>query len=141
MESIDESDEEVLEGADLCIGCLFPVRPGSELCVQCGAPHGSYSAVLPFLKILAEGYVYRQAVQRPRSWITVVGIWVIFGVQLLPLLLIIPMYVSPGDEIGASEVAVISGYSGMTGLVAVFAIFQSTNNFQRWRRERISDQS
>lgn len=77
----------------------------------------------------------------PRSWITVAGIWVIFGVQLLPLILIIPMYVSPGGGIGPGEIAAIAVMSGMPALVAVFAIVQSTNNFQRWRRGEISDQS
>ena len=138
MESADELDEEILEGADLCVACLFPVRPGSELCGKCGAPHGSFSAMLPFLRVLAEGYVYRQAVQKPRSWITVAGIWVIFGAQLLPLALMMPMYVSAG--IGLGEIAVIAGMSGAPALVAVFAIVQSTNNFQRWRRGESPDQ-
>ena len=74
MGSDEVVESEILEGADLCVGCLFPVRPGSELCVKCGAPHGELAGFLPFLRVLAEGHVYRQAVQNPKSWLSVVGV-------------------------------------------------------------------
>ena len=80
MASEERTENEILEGADLCIGCLHPVRPGSELCIMCGAPHGALSGILPLLRVLAEGYVLRQAVQNPPSWFSVFGVWVIFGV-------------------------------------------------------------
>lgn len=46
--------------------------------------------MMPFEKIFAEGYVYRQAAESPRKFIVVAGIWLIFipmaveGVLLLP---------------------------------------------------------
>jgi hypothetical protein len=52
-------------------------------CAECGAPMTSYAAIGPFEHIFAEGHVYRQAAERPRSFIAVLGIWIIFGVMAL----------------------------------------------------------
>ena len=38
-----------------------------------------YAATGPFESVLAEGHVYRQAAERPRSIIVVLGIWLTFG--------------------------------------------------------------
>ena len=35
----------------------------------------------PYESIFAEGFIYRQAAERPRSLIVVLGIWIIFGVM------------------------------------------------------------
>ena len=63
----------------LCVGCLFPNDPEAHFCAECGAPLSSYAATGPFERIFAEGHVYRQAAERPRSLIVVLGIWIIFG--------------------------------------------------------------
>lgn len=44
-------------------------------CPKCGAPIDPVAGMLPFERILAEGYVWRRAADSPRSWIVVVGIW------------------------------------------------------------------
>ena len=67
----------------LCVSCVFPNDPEAHFCVKCGAPLSSYAATGPFERIFAEGHVYRQAAERPRSLIVVVGIWVIFGAMAL----------------------------------------------------------
>ena len=69
-----ETDEK-----QLCVSCVFPNDPEAHFCAKCGAPLSSYAATGPFERIFAEGHVYRQAAERPRSLIVVVGIWVIFG--------------------------------------------------------------
>ena len=79
MSEAEEESDGILEGADLCLCCLEPVRPGASLCNGCGAPQDFIAGTLPFLQILAEGFVYHRAVQTPRSWWSVAGIWVIFG--------------------------------------------------------------
>lgn len=43
----------------------------------------SYAATGPFESVLAEGHVYRQAAEKPRSLIVVVGIWLVFGMTAL----------------------------------------------------------
>lgn len=58
---------------------MFPNEPEAHFCAKCGAPLTSYAATGPFESLFAEGHVYRQAAERPRSFIVVLGIWIIFG--------------------------------------------------------------
>jgi hypothetical protein len=63
----------------LCTACLFPNEPFAHFCTKCGAPISSYVAIAPFESAFAQGYVFRQAAERPRSLVVLVGIWLIFG--------------------------------------------------------------
>jgi len=67
----------------LCVSCLFPNEPLAHFCAKCGAPITSYAATGPFESIFAEGHVYRQAVERPRSFVVVLGVWLLFGSMAL----------------------------------------------------------
>lgn len=67
----------------LCLSCMFPNDPDVHFCAECGAPMTSYAATGPFEHIFAEGYVYRQAAERPRKFIVVLGVWLIFGTLAL----------------------------------------------------------
>jgi hypothetical protein len=68
-----------MEEKQLCVSCVFPNDPEAHFCGKCGAPLSSYAATGPFERIFAEGHLYRQAAERPRRLIVVVGIWMIFG--------------------------------------------------------------
>lgn len=68
-----------LDEKELCVSCLFPNDPLAHFCAKCGAPVTSYAATAPFESIFAEGHVYRQAADRPRTLVVVLGIWLIFG--------------------------------------------------------------
>ena len=65
----------------LCTSCAAPNEPTADFCVKCGAPLSSFSMIAPFERLFAEGFIYRQAADRPRSLITVLGIWFIFGMM------------------------------------------------------------
>jgi hypothetical protein len=67
----------------LCVGCMFPNEPSVHFCAKCGAPMSSYAATGPFESLFAEGHVYRQASERPRSFVVVLGIWIIFGIMVM----------------------------------------------------------
>lgn len=71
------------EEKQLCVSCMFPNEPEAHFCAKCGAPLTSYAATGPFESLFAEGHVYRQAAERPRSFIVVLGIWIIFGALAL----------------------------------------------------------
>lgn len=75
---IEESD-----GTPLCLGCMEPNNPLAHFCAKCGAPMTSYSTTGPLEQVFAEGHAYRQAAERPRHWIVVLGIWMIFGASAL----------------------------------------------------------
>ena len=67
----------------LCLNCLSPNETSVHFCVTCGAPLTSYAATGPFESLFAEGHSYRQAVEKPRKLIVVVGVWLIFGMMAL----------------------------------------------------------
>lgn len=73
VEPLEESD-----GMELCLSCMAPNDTGVPFCAKCGAPMTSYAATGPLEHIFAEGFAYRQAAERPRSFIVVLGIWMIF---------------------------------------------------------------
>lgn len=63
----------------LCMSCLFPNHPADHFCAKCGAPLTSYAATAPFESAFAKGHAYRQATEKPRRLIVVLGMWMIFG--------------------------------------------------------------
>lgn len=62
---------------------MFPNEASANFCAKCGAPITSYAATGPFESLFAEGHVYRQAVEKPRRFVVVLGIWIIFGPMAL----------------------------------------------------------
>ena len=76
MEEIQENHGEAEE---LCLCCLDPIFPAANFCRGCGAPTGFLATLLPFQQVFAEGFVYHRAIQRPRSVISVLGIWLLFS--------------------------------------------------------------
>src|SRR3954451_837470 len=66
------------EEKQLCLSCMAPNEPTAHFCAKCGAPLSSYASTGPFESLFSEGAVYRQAAERPRSFIVVLGIWLIF---------------------------------------------------------------
>jgi len=98
-----ESDEK-----PLCLNCLFPNEAATHFCVECGAPLTSYAATGPFEHLFAEGHAYRQAAERPRRLIVVLGIWLIFGMLALGggMLLLVPPHDVEDVAAGAFFVAI-----------------------------------
>ena len=66
---------------ELYPSCLALNRPGTQLCSNCGAPLSSYATTAPFVSLFAEGHAYRQAVEKPRNWIVLLGMWLLFGLS------------------------------------------------------------
>lgn len=81
-EKTSQTSAEV-EEKQLCVSCAFPNEPVAHFCAKCGAPLTSYASTGPFEQLLAEGAVYRQAAERPRSLVVVLGVWLIFGMMAL----------------------------------------------------------
>lgn len=67
------------EEKQLCVSCLAPNEPLAHFCAKCGAPLSSYASTGFLESAFAEGAVYRAAAERPRKFIVVVGVWLIFG--------------------------------------------------------------
>lgn len=81
----NESDQppDETEGKQLCKSCAALNVPEADFCVKCGAPLSAYATMGPFEAIFAQGFIYREAAERPRRFIAVLGIWLIFLPQAI----------------------------------------------------------
>lgn len=70
-------------GKQLCKNCAALNEPGADFCAKCGAPLSAYATMGPFEAVFAQGFIYREAAERPRRFIAVLGIWLIFLPQAL----------------------------------------------------------
>ena len=86
----------------------------------------SYAAIGPFESLFAEGHVYRQAAEKPRSFVVVLGIWIIFGT----LALAGAAFLFIGREVGL-EYVVIGAFLLPVSLVM---IWKTTRTYFRRRR-------
>ena len=124
MPSEPDQSSQPPEEADekrLCVGCMFPNDPAAHFCAKCGAPLTSYAATGPFESLFAEGHVYRQAAERPRSMVVVLGVWLIFGMIALAGLVLVFM----GRDMGI-------GYTAFGALMLAFSvvlIWKTTRNY------------
>ena len=81
----------------------------------------SYAATGPFESLFAEGHVYRQAAERPRSIVVVLGIWLIFGVIALTGIVMIAV----GRDSGFGFVVV----GALILVVSLVMIGKTTRNY------------
>ncbi|MBI5385205.1 MAG: hypothetical protein HZA90_11035 [Verrucomicrobia bacterium] len=112
-----EADEK-----QLCVSCMFPNEPSAHFCAKCGAPLSSYAATGPFESLFAEGHVYRQAAERPRSLIVVLGVWLIFGMMALAGLVVAFM----GRDMGIGYTA----FGALILAISVVLIWKTTRNYR-----------
>ncbi len=114
-----ESDEK-----KLCVGCMFPNDPDDHFCAKCGAPMTSYAAIGPFESLFAEGYVYRQAVDRPRKFIVVLGVWLIFGMTAFVSSLV--MFLA--RDMGSQDVFIFV-FGAFSVPISLVMIWKTTRNY------------
>jgi di/tricarboxylate transporter len=62
---------------------MAPNEVSANFCANCRAPLSSYASTGPVEHLFAEGAVYRQAAERPRKFVVVLGVWLLFGMMLL----------------------------------------------------------
>ena len=66
------------ENSILCPSCCKSSPEDADFCRHCRSPISSYAATGPFESIFAEGAAYREAINKPRKPIMLIGIWLIF---------------------------------------------------------------
>jgi zinc-ribbon domain len=113
------------EEKQLCTNCAAPNEPSVHFCVKCGAPLSSFATFAPFERILAEGFIYRQAANCPRSLITVLGVWLIFGFTALTGLSLLSFVSNSGD--GGTIMGVVFGVPMI--LFSLVMIWKTTRNY------------
>jgi hypothetical protein len=82
------NDDLLEESTPLCICCLHEIPHDRVLfCPDCGAPVDPLAAYMPFERVWAEGYIWREAVWRPRNGLTLSGVILFAGMHSCGLLL------------------------------------------------------
>ncbi len=72
-----------MEPQPFCYKCGTACKVGVNFCPKCGAPVTMLATVGPYETILTEGYGIREAADRPRNLIILIGIIVFWMPQLL----------------------------------------------------------
>ncbi len=85
-ENNEISASEAKQDKPLCPNCLAVNDPKTYFCYKCGTPMSSHATIDPIASIWARGDTWRKAASRPTRPITLVGMWLLFGVPLLLLL-------------------------------------------------------
>jgi hypothetical protein len=131
----NQSSEPVEEWGEkqLCTSCCFPNDPSAHFCAKCGAPLTPYAAIGPFESVFAQGFVFRQAAERPRSFVVVAGIWIIFSLMLLSGIAVL-VY---GGDSGYYDTA----FGAFLVVVSAVIIWKTTRNYLAWKRvpKKIAD--
>jgi ribosomal protein L40E len=112
----DETNEK-----QLCVSCVFPNEPTANFCVKCGAPLTSYASTGPFEHLFAEGHAYRQAAERPRSLIVVLGVWLIFGMTGIAGVVLV--------QIGLATGIMFLLIGGFLLMISLAMIWKTTRNY------------
>jgi len=81
----------------------------------------SYASTGPFEHLFAEGYVYRQAVGRPRRPIVIIGVWMIFG----PMAAIGAFLLATSRQGGISDI--LLGASIL--IISILVIWRATRQY------------
>lgn len=111
-------------GAELCPCCLQEVASLDFLCPHCGAPVSGLAGFMPWERFLAQGYIYRQAVAKPRRPVVLVGMWLVFSPPLITSAFLLGQ-VARGTHFDDVDL----GLRAFSLCVSVAALYQTTRNY------------
>ena len=123
---IDESENiEIV----LCPSCLADNLPTFDFCDNCGCPIGRFVNLDPLKRIYSQGWLYRRSASGRIPPIVLLGIWLIFGSDLLmSALFLAPIRSSEGV---ARDLWVWSTLPFAVLYAAI--LYRVTRNYLRWR--------
>lgn len=132
METVGQRSDATTERGEkqLCLNCLAPNAQFANFCRDCGGPLTSFAATGPIESVFAEGHVYRKAVESPRSWIVLLGVWMIFGLMVLNGAM--PLFV--GQDTGAPGVL----YSLVLLPIPLVVLWKTTKRFLESRSAKVN---
>lgn len=102
-----EEGDAIEDDQPLCIHCAKPYNGLDHFCPHCSGPVSQHSAVDPMGQVFAMGHAYSSATSGRFSKLVLIGMWVLFGPQLV-LLLVLDVGVSvemllPTDQMSAYD--------------------------------------
>jgi hypothetical protein len=69
----------------VCPHCFNTVELVQDFCIKCGAPLSTIATAGPYEQVLSAGFAYRAASDHPQKRIVLVGMWLLFGPNLICL--------------------------------------------------------
>ncbi len=72
-----------------CPSCLTGNSISATFCSKCGLPIGVYVNLDPVSQIKSQGHLFREATNKPRSLIILLGLWIYFGLTIFEMSLVI----------------------------------------------------
>lgn len=124
------------DGADLCIHCLKPIGQHACFCIHCRAPLSFLAGTVSYYSVLAEGFIYRTAVQQPKRLFVVIGVWAVFGSMAISGGMLVWLYHTLGDYMAAWVIMFYQLLHGLYTLIGISGVYQSTMNFLEYRNSR-----
>ena len=76
-------------GSKNCPNCFADNDGLSNFCPKCGHPIGNFVNIDPIGQINSQGQLFSTAVNRPRSRIILIGLWVYFGIAITGVSLVL----------------------------------------------------
>jgi len=78
-----------LEKTKNCPSCLAANSISADFCLKCGHPIGNFVNLDPVGQIQSQGHLFREAANKPRSPIILIGLWIYFGITALGVTLVL----------------------------------------------------
>lgn len=111
------------------MSCLHENSELLKFCKECGAPIGAFTTTMPFERIQAEGFAYREASSNPTKPIVLVGMYLIFFPWLIGAWSMAGYFLYYYDYVwGAIFFAL--------GLVACLMLLKTTKNYIKNKRQK-----
>ena len=117
----------------LCPNCLAANDPRDYFCCKCATPMSSHAAIDPIASIWARGDTWRKAASRPTRPITLVGMWLLFGVPLLLLLYYVFLMGSMEDFVSLDS---FIAFGVLTAIIVLYVaiLLKTTRNYYRQKK-------
>ena len=123
---IDESEN--IEIA-LCPSCMAGNLPTFDFCDNCGCPIGRFVNLDPLKRIYSQGWLYRRSASGRIPPIVLMGIWLIFGSDILTSALFLALSRSSEGVAGDPCVWATLPFT----LLYAAILYRVTRNYLRWR--------
>jgi hypothetical protein len=120
----------------LCPSCLTENNPNDNYCCKCNASIGQQSTIDPVLSAVAEGRAISEAIREPHKLIVVIGIWMLFGAELLAWAIIFyGTVITDLFNFGDFNIIPFILFAVFTFIYLYFCIL-TTRNYLRYKRNR-----
>ena len=107
----------------VCPHCMTPNEPQNHFCLKCATPLTSHAAIDPLGRIQAMGDTYRKAANKPANRVVLIGMWLIFGPQIFPLIYLFQRLYTGDNKYPWYSIEVNETYTNYISALLAFGFF------------------